>query len=189
MTLVRRFFVLDQSRCFGCAGCVGACARVNSCTGEQLRQLLKLPPSDGANDTIYLSLACNHCARAPCVRACPSGALFRDQGLGVVRHDSERCLGCRYCQMVCPFDAIRFDSAAGVVHKCDFCASRLADNRVPACIETCFSDALTMLEVTTEEQLAGLAREAPGFGHGLESEPMIRFAKPTPPGALEISPD
>jgi len=179
----QRFFVLDTSRCFGCHGCVAACATANGTPAGLLwRTLLKLPPDDNAANTVYLSVACNHCRNAPCVRACPSRALEKRSTDGIVIHRAERCLGCRYCQMACPYDAIRWDAARGVVSKCHLCYDRLDRGLEPACVETCFAGALTQVLSMDEDGsgdsvLRQCSREAPGLIDHPGVGPSIRFAQ------------
>jgi anaerobic dimethyl sulfoxide reductase subunit B (iron-sulfur subunit) len=174
----QRVFVFATDRCFGCAGCVAACAAANRTpAGGAWREVLKLPPQDGDHRTIYLSLACNHCETAPCVEACPSGALYKRAEDGVVVLRTELCIGCRYCQMACPYDAIRWDERQRVVAKCDFCARRLDRGRAPACVEVCFAGALTQRVIDAEPD--GCEREAPGFHHLEEARPAIRFLHAT----------
>jgi anaerobic dimethyl sulfoxide reductase subunit B (iron-sulfur subunit) len=173
----RHMFLFDRTRCFGCNGCVAACASTHGTPPElHFRKLFKLPPEDGASDTAYLTLACNHCVDAPCVKVCPSGAMHHDHIQGLVAIDAERCIGCRYCEMACPYDAIRFDPRTNVVSKCDFCADRLAENKEPACVATCFSSALQHRWVEVDEEPEGHSREVPGFTHHPGVGPMIRFA-------------
>jgi molybdopterin-containing oxidoreductase family iron-sulfur binding subunit len=100
-------------------------------------------------------LLCNHCTNPPCVRVCPTKATWkRDDGL--VMMDQHRCIGCRYCMAGCPFGARSFNykdppttyfkdkeppnprypmRGKGVVEKCTFCADRLAEGLMPACVE------------------------------------------------------
>jgi len=176
--MMRRVFILDTSKCFGCLGCVAACVHANRTpSGVLWREVLKLPPEEGSRDTLYLSLACNHCENAPCVRACPSGALSKRSTDGVVLHDPDQCLGCRYCQMACPYGAIRYDASTKVTSKCQFCADRIDEGREPACVETCFGGALRMEIVDSEAEPAEYRKEIPGFVHHPEAGPGIRFLR------------
>ena len=96
-------------------------------------------------------LLCNHCDNPPCVRVCPTKATFRRED-GIVNMDMHRCIGCRFCMAGCPFGARSFNwrdprpfikedypgyptREIGVVEKCTFCAERLAQGLMPACVE------------------------------------------------------
>jgi molybdopterin-containing oxidoreductase family iron-sulfur binding subunit len=96
---------------------------------------------------------CNHCENPPCVRACPTKATFKRPTDGVVMMDFHRCIGCRFCMAACPFGARSFNyrdpraglkevankqfptRMKGVVEKCNFCSERLAEGKLPACVE------------------------------------------------------
>lgn len=134
-----------------------------------------MPPHDGDNKTVYLSVSCNHCESAPCVKACPANALEKREADGIVIHHKEKCLGCRYCQMACPYEAIQWDAAAGVVSKCHFCHERLELGREPACVETCFGKALKQ-ELTDGDE-RDYEKESPGLTHIEGVGPSIRFVK------------
>ena len=172
----QRVFILDLRRCFGCHGCTAACANVNMTSADVFwREVGKLPPHDGASDLTWLSLSCNHCANPPCVDACPSNALVKREEDGIVLHLEERCLGCRYCQMACPYDAIRWDAAKGIVSKCHFCHERLEEGAEPACVETCFAGALRQILIEDPSELDKLSLDVPGFTHHSKMNPSIRF--------------
>ncbi|RJQ52239.1 MAG: 4Fe-4S dicluster domain-containing protein [Nitrospiraceae bacterium] len=96
-------------------------------------------------------LLCNHCAKPPCVRVCPTKATFKRPD-GIVAMDYHRCIGCRFCMAACPFGARSFNwrdprpfikeenkefptRMKGVVEKCTFCSERLARGQKPACVE------------------------------------------------------
>lgn len=177
----QRFFIFDVGRCFGCLGCVAACANVNeTLEGVLWRSVHKLPPWDGESGTVYLSVSCNHCVDAPCAKGCPAKALVKRESDGIVIHIKEKCLGCRYCQMACPYGAIKWDEKAGAVSKCHFCFERLdADGEaVPACVETCFGEALHMELVELDDipaDFLNYAKESPGLKYIETVGPSIRF--------------
>lgn len=98
----------------------------------------------------YLML-CNHCDNPPCVRVCPTGATFK-RADGIVVMDYHRCIGCRFCMSGCPYGARSFNyynprdyieetnlkfptRMRGVVEKCTFCSERLAEGKLPYCVE------------------------------------------------------
>ena len=173
--MAQRFFFVDLNKCFGCYGCVAACSNANGTPeGVFWRSLHKLPPESGSSALRWLSLACNHCENPPCVAACPSKALIKREEDGVVLHLEDRCLGCRYCQMACPYDAISWDAKAGMISKCHFCHERLEAGREPACVETCFAGAISQRVVEDDESIE-LSREVPGFSPGSGINPSIRF--------------
>lgn len=94
---------------------------------------------------------CNHCQDAPCVRACPTKATFKQED-GIVAMDFHRCIGCRFCMAACPYGSRSFNfrdprpfiketnkkfptRMRGVVEKCNFCSELLAEGKQPACVE------------------------------------------------------
>lgn len=97
-------------------------------------------------------LLCNHCTNPPCVRVCPTQATYK-MADGIVAMDYHRCIGCRFCMAGCPYGARSFNfydpriylpeptnprfptRMIGVVEKCTFCAERLAQGLMPACVE------------------------------------------------------
>ena len=97
---------------------------------------------------------CNHCVNPPCVRVCPTKATFKRKSDGIVLMDMHRCIGCRFCMAACPYGSRSFNwldprrflkekdenaeyptRMKGVVEKCNFCAERLAEGKIPACVE------------------------------------------------------
>jgi formate dehydrogenase iron-sulfur subunit len=85
---------------------------------------------------LMMSDVCKHCARAGCLEACPTGALFRTEfGTVVVQHDV--CNGCGYCVPACPFGVVELDLDDGKAHKCTLCYDRLKGGLEPACAKSC----------------------------------------------------
>lgn len=89
--------------------------------------------------TLYMP--CQHCDDAPCLGACPTGAMRR-RGDGIVYVESGVCTGCRACLLACPWQVPQFDAAAGKMRKCDFCRDRLDQGLLPACVTGCTTKAL-----------------------------------------------
>jgi len=106
-----------------------------------------------------LPVLCNHCGDPPCVRVCPTGATWKSSEDGIVMMDWHRCIGCKYCMVACPYGARSFNfedprpylprinpefptRSAGVVEKCNLCEERLAEGKLPACLEACPEHAL-----------------------------------------------
>lgn len=141
---MRPAFEFDPDRCTACEACRIACGiENNGGVDTGWREVLTFNPSrHPALPTRHLSLACNHCDTPACMLGCPAAAYHRDEPTGAVILDPEKCIGCRYCSWVCPYDAPKFDDAKGVMTKCTFCAPRLAQGEEPACVAACPTDAL-----------------------------------------------
>ena len=102
----------------------------------------------------FVKEQCLHCKEPACASACPVGALVKTKS-GAVTYDFDKCIGCRYCMVACPFDIPKYEwskSQQPWVKKCTFCAERQADNLPPACVKTCPTGALLFGEA--EEVLA-----------------------------------
>lgn len=137
--------VIDLSRCIGCNYCVWACQAVNDVPDEAMRWNVGFAEKTENGDDFYMTRPCLHCDEAPCVKVCPVGATWK-RADGIVAMDYDRCIGCRYCEVACPYDARRFNWRAsetpnpyqptwgeaevprrprGVVEKCTFCVQRI----------------------------------------------------------------
>ena len=169
----RPAFLFDPNRCTGCAACSLACSTENGLEwGRSWRQIVPFNPERLPGvPSFHLSLACNHCAEAPCVAHCPTRAMTRDPRTGAVVVDEARCIGCRYCAWVCPYDAPRFDEGRGVMTKCTLCNHRLLEGRGPACVVACPTDALGY----GDPEAHGWLQEIPGFPP-TSAQPRIAFA-------------
>ena len=157
----RRAVLVDTTKCVGCRACEAACAETNA-----------LPdPASLGDDTIFKSKRtmdthtftvvnaaatapgaparfikrqCMHCVEPACASACPVRA-FDKTPTGPIVYHKDRCLGCRYCMLVCPFGVpqYEYESRLPFVQKCTFCADRQAKGEAPACASVCPSGALT----------------------------------------------
>ncbi|MDD3731412.1 MAG: 4Fe-4S dicluster domain-containing protein [candidate division Zixibacteria bacterium] len=136
----------DITKCIGCLECVAACKKENNLKMDVPREWQKMDGLSAQNWTSILSLPdnhyvrkqCRHCIDPACASACPVGALHKTVE-GVVIYDNDKCLGCRYCMMACPYGIPRYDWDQNVpyIRKCIMCYQRLTEGRQPACTEAC----------------------------------------------------
>lgn len=168
----REGFRLDLDLCTGCGACAVACAIENELDwGTSWRWIETFNAERAPGLPVHhLSLACNHCADAPCKERCPALAYHRDPISGAVLLDPERCIGCRYCTWACPYDAPRYDADAGVVSKCTFCHHRQVEGLTPACVSQCPTGALSWGDMDALEGEGAV----PGFPR-TDADPSIRF--------------
>jgi len=137
-------FILDLDRCTGCAACVVACSNENPVADSlNWRKIHTFNPQRlPAAPVFHLSLACNHCLDPACLVGCPANAYTKDPRTGAVLIDDGKCMGCRFCSWVCPYEAPQFNTTTGIMEKCTFCDHRQADGLAPACVVACPTDAL-----------------------------------------------
>lgn len=136
--------VIDLDKCIGCEYCQRTCSATNDVAPDMAWNIV-VEEKTTAGNTFFFSRPCLHCEHAPCVEVCPVRATYhRDDGLVVMDYD--RCIGCRYCQVACPYDVRKFNWAKrtdvnefvptwgiaeverrprGVVEKCTFCIHRI----------------------------------------------------------------
>lgn len=136
--------VIDLDKCIGCEYCLRACSATNDVAPDKPWNIVVEERTTG-DRLFYFSRPCLHCQEAPCVEVCPVKATYhREDGLVVMDYD--RCIGCRYCQVACPYDARKFNwedrtdinefiptwgiaevdrRPRGVVEKCTFCIHRI----------------------------------------------------------------
>lgn len=139
-------FNCDQNKCSACGACAIACMDQNDIDVEAGELPLRTVVAyEEKGRRVYNSLACMHCADAPCVKGCPAHCLYKDESTGLTLYDPDKCAGCRRCAMMCPYGApgyITFDKN-GKIRKCDGCVQRILDGREPACVRACPVGALT----------------------------------------------
>jgi formate dehydrogenase beta subunit len=142
----------DATLCIGCKACVVACNEANNLkpdTGSsgglyqapvslnsRTKNIIK-PYSKGEEQS-FMKAQCMHCIDPACMNACMLHALKKDEQ-GIVFWDGSRCVGCRYCQVACPYNIPKFEWASNNprIVKCEMCRDRLAEGGKPACVEVC----------------------------------------------------
>lgn len=137
-------WIIDTRRCFGCHACEVACKAENDVPlGNFIRQTIyhDHERDSGQVARIMVPMACQHCEDAPCIKACPCGALHKGAG-GSVQVNYDKCSGHASCKDACPYGAIYIDPVANQAIKCHNCTHRLEVGMDPACVTTCPSEAL-----------------------------------------------
>jgi len=138
----KKIFSIDLNRCTGCYACAVACMDQNDLLPDSADSMWRGIESLSGNGRIqYVSIACMHCEDAPCLAACPTGAVFKSAGTNLVESDKSKCIGCHCCVAVCPFGAPKF-GADGKMEKCSGCAIRVENGLLPACVRICPTRAL-----------------------------------------------
>ncbi len=136
-------FTHDPKRCIKCFTCEIACKEWREIPSGTfgLRRVYEVVTGTFPNVTrTFHSISCQHCPDAPCIQACPPGAISKRKD-GVVVVDAALCDGCRGCVPACPFGVPDFDGA-GILQLCDQCSDRLADGKKPICSDVCPTQAL-----------------------------------------------
>lgn len=147
-----KVIVVRQDRCLGCKSCEIECALahcqaatlVEALTAEQKPQSrVHVEPSG----QFGVPLQCCHCEDAPCVTACPTEAIRRHTPDGPVLIDADRCIGCKFCLLVCPFGVIELAHDGRAMVKCDQCFEHTQAGEQPACVAACPTGALQFVEL------------------------------------------
>jgi Fe-S-cluster-containing dehydrogenase component/DMSO reductase anchor subunit len=138
---MRNGFIFNHGKCVNCNACSAACILENEWDVRPRNIYTFNYEAETLMPVINLSLACNHCESAACMNSCPASAYSRDSVTGAVIIDELKCIGCKYCQWNCPYDAPKFNATKKTIGKCHFCYSALSE-RKPACASACPTGAL-----------------------------------------------
>ena len=178
----------DATRCIGCKACMVKCKEANGLPPEpgSMPGGLYDAPIDLSSSTknviklyregdrvSYMKAQCMHCVDPACASACMISALHKGQ-YGIVEYDPAKCVGCRYCQIACPFSVPKYewDTPFPKIVKCEMCRHRLAEGKVPACVEACPREAVIFgkLDGLLADAKKRLAREPRRYHPGIYGE-------------------
>ncbi len=173
-------FEVDLDGCSGCKACVSACHSLNGLDeGESWRDVGSLLAKEVAAPTQQtVTTACHHCVDPACANGCPTMAYHKDPDTGIVRHLDDQCIGCRYCELKCPYEVPKFNERLGIVRKCDMCQSRLAVGEAPACVQACPNEAIRIRVVSKDEvakEAVPTSRLLPGTVTSDYTQPTTRY--------------
>ena len=131
-------FAIDLRKCIGCHACTIACKAeheipigVNRCWVKTVEK-----GTFPAVRRFFFPVLCNQCDEAPCARICPTNALVKRRD-GIVDLHGDVCIGCRACMVACPYDQLFIDPNTHTAEKCNFCANRVENALLPACVSVC----------------------------------------------------
>lgn len=159
----------DSTRCLGCLACERVCAKAHDLPEPQdklvagvqrktsEKQRLAMNNYLTSKGEVFARKSCMHCNEPACAAACLTQAMYKTKE-GPVVWRGDKCMGCRYCMVSCPFEVPKFEyhSANPKIQKCDLCYDRLKEGKIPACAEACPGDALTF---GTRRELIAEARK------------------------------
>ena len=150
--------LVDTTKCLGCRMCEMACAEAHKDEGVEYTEDVDFAEErttspthwtvvnkyETEKGTIYAKKQCMHCLEPACASACLTKAMHKNPE-GPVTWRADRCMGCRFCMISCPFDMPKFeyDKAVPSIRKCVMCYERLQQGKQPACVENCPAGALT----------------------------------------------
>ena len=131
--------VIDLERCIGCHACTNICKAENNVPLGGFRDWVEEHElGSGTHEArpYFLPKLCNQCSDPWCLRACPTGAIYR-RADGIVDLDSSICLACQACMHACPYAMTYYNPARNTADKCNFCAHRIDAGLRPACVDIC----------------------------------------------------
>ena len=148
--------LVDLTRCVGCQTCTETCAEtwdlpepdldaidedvIRNTTDKQWTLINRFEVDD---EEIFVKKQCMHCSQPACAAACPTKAMLKTED-GPVVWRADKCMGCRFCMVSCPFEIPKFeyDSNMPKIQKCRMCYERLQEGEKPACVEECPEEAM-----------------------------------------------
>ena len=177
--------LFDIPGCIGCRACEDACKTKYNLPKLEIGQTADLLPAEPSTNkgtytrpaelsaytwikiryteiedekgfrVVHTLRKCMHCLQPACVAACPVGALSKNDD-GATVYDDQKCIGCRYCMLACPFGIPTFewDKPVAYIRKCIYCPDLLAEGKDPACVQACAKRTKCITLGEREAQLA-----------------------------------
>ncbi len=147
--MTHKAIITDLNRCVGCLACSVACKALNGVQiGNYWNKVMRVGPNpepDGSGKwpdvyMYFLTMSCQHCKNPECVKVCPTQASYIAED-GTIQIDKEKCIGCQFCVMACPYGVRYLNDDERVVEKCTLCEQRLNQGELPACVAQCGGNA------------------------------------------------
>jgi len=180
-------FEVDLDACSGCKACVTACHSLNGLDEDESWRDVGVLFGGTVLEPVQRTVtsACHHCADPACADGCPVLAYDKDGETGVVRHLDDQCIGCKYCQLKCPYDVPKYNKRRGIVRKCDMCQDRLSEGEAP---QACPNRAIAIRIVSRDRKIVSGDVLVPGVFDSSYTRPStIYLAKNGLGGNLEAA--
>jgi sulfite dehydrogenase (quinone) subunit SoeB len=204
--------VIDLDTCVGCQACVTACKGWNdqgaglsdqdaygaNPSGTFLNRVhsYQVAVPEAPPQIVNFPRSCLHCADAPCVTVCPTGASYKRAEDGIVLVNPDSCIGCGLCAWACPYGAREMDDDQGVMKKCTLCVDRIyndtlpEEDREPACVRTCPTNARHFGDFADpESHVSQLVAQRGGYDlmPDMGTKPTNKYLPPRKKGPAEVS--
>jgi len=204
----RKFvMVIDLAKCTNARKCITACQEGHHLPKDHEYMKVYLMQDSEKTAPYWFPKPCFHCDNPLCVSVCPVGATYKRSD-GIVLVDNDRCIGCKFCMTGCPYSARIFSwkhheefespvqynpensvpGQEGTVSKCVFCADRLAENKLPYCVEACPMGVIYFGDVDEDAVTNGaetvlfseLIKDRSGYRHleNLGTRPTVYYLPP-----------
>ncbi len=135
---MKKILVADAMKCTGCRECEVVCSVVKEGVSNPSRARVHVIRWNAIS--LEMPMVCQQCESPLCATVCPTEALNRNEELGTMEIDYNRCIGCRMCVSACPFGGVGFDPVGKKVTKCDLCGGD------PMCVKFCYTNALEYVD-------------------------------------------
>lgn len=159
----RYCLIVDLDRCIGCHACEIACKNENGIAlGEYWNRVVQVGPHGTFPnlEQYWLPVQCQQCEESPCTHVCPTGASYRDEETNMVLVNKEKCIGCKYCMMACPYGVRSWNEEEKRVEKCTLCGQLTSTGLLPACVQGCCANARYYGDLDDPESAAAKALAA-----------------------------
>lgn len=174
----RLAFLINMERCIGCNACTISCKSFYDLHPSIKRRFVRETDEKltGTPKRCYVSTACNHCEQPACEKACPTGAYTKLDN-GIVKHNQERCIGCKMCATACPYGVPQYDPVKKKMDKCSMCFERIEVGELPICVGSCPLEAISIVDLNEIDE-SQVVSDVPGFVDSSITGSTTRFILP-----------
>ena len=146
------FISVEHEHCTGCRTCELLCSLYHFGECNPQRSAIRVIRRERDGMVFCLPLVCQQCETAPCIEACPTGAISRDEKKGILAFDKDECTSCGLCVEACPVGGISLDADGTGLITCDLCGGE------PQCVPACHAHCLTVADSSQAKATQNLER-------------------------------